>query len=170
MPLESWNINFDQITINVNKNHLIISLHHLRLHSNSLFNILSCISGVDLLNKGDRFQIIFDILSFKLNNRIRVKTNVNEIEGLPSTVCVFINSNWWEREIFDMFGVFFSGHPDLRRILTDYGFQGYPLRKDFPLSGLFDLRYDKTKKRIVQEKIQLTQKDISHNNHSSWTN
>jgi len=104
-----------------------------------------------------RFSIIYDVLSLTYNVRLRIKVYLNEVEAISSLTSIYINANWWEREIWDLFGVYFENHPDLRKILTDYGFEGYPLRKDFPLYGYLDLRYDEVKKQIVVEPIELSQ-------------
>jgi NADH:ubiquinone oxidoreductase subunit C len=100
---------------------------------------------------------VYDLLSITFNSRIRVKVLVNETTPVPSTVDLFVNADWWEREVWDMYGVYFDKHPDLRRILTDYGFEGHPLRKDFPLSGYVEFRYDESKKRVVGEPVELAQ-------------
>jgi NADH:ubiquinone oxidoreductase subunit C len=119
--------------------------------------LLSCISGVDLLEKKYRFCISYELLSIVYNSRLRVKLFIDEISTIPSICSIFINSNWWEREVWDLFGIYFSNHPDLRKILTDYGFEGHPLRKDFPLTGYLELRYDIALKRMVSEPLELTQ-------------
>jgi NADH dehydrogenase (ubiquinone) Fe-S protein 3 len=119
--------------------------------------MLSCISGVDLVSNTNRFVVVYELLSLTYNSRIRVKVFVDEKEKLRSICALFINSNWWEREIWDMYGVYFDNHPDLRRILTDYGFEGHPLRKDFPISGYVEVKYDENKKRIVVEPLELSQ-------------
>jgi NADH dehydrogenase (ubiquinone) Fe-S protein 3 len=119
--------------------------------------MLSCISGVDLVSNANRFVVVYELLSLTYNSRIRIKVFVDEKEKLKSICALFINSNWWEREIWDMYGVYFDNHPDLRRILTDYGFEGHPLRKDFPISGYVEVKYDENKKRIVVEPLELSQ-------------
>jgi NADH dehydrogenase (ubiquinone) Fe-S protein 3 len=119
--------------------------------------MLSCISGVDLVSNTNRFVVVYELLSLTYNSRIRIKVFVDEKEKLKSICALFINSNWWEREIWDMYGVYFDNHPDLRRILTDYGFEGHPLRKDFPISGYVEVKYDENKKRIVVEPLELSQ-------------
>jgi NADH/F420H2 dehydrogenase subunit C len=129
---------------------------------------MSCISGVDFLNKKYRFSVVYDLLSLTFNSRIRVKVFLNESSSVDSIVSVFINANWWEREVWDMYGIYFDKHPDLRRILTDYGFEGHPMRKDFPLSGFVELRYDEMKKRIVVEPLQLTQDFRLFNYQTVW--
>lgn len=123
--------------------------------------MLSCISGVDFLStkigKSFRFGVVYDLLSLTFNTRVRIKIYLNEMSVISSTMHVFINANWWEREVWDMFGIWFENHTDLRRILTDYGFDGFPLRKDFPLSGYIDVYYDPGKKRIISKPIELAQ-------------
>lgn len=147
----------NEISIIVSPSNLVFSITCLKKHINFQYKLLSCISGVDYLNTNYRFGVIYDLLSISFNSRIRIKTFVNEISYVDSIVGVYINANWWEREIWDLYGIYFYKHPDLRRILTDYGFEGYPMRKDFPLSGYVELRYDQTKKRIVLESVELTQ-------------
>ncbi len=121
------------------------------------FTTLCDICGVDYFGKPIRFEIVYSLLSLRQNNRIRVKISVNEGQIIPSVTDLFSSALWYEREIWDMFGVLFSGNPDLRRILTDYGFDGYPLRKDFPLMGHVELRYDEEQKRVVYEPVELMQ-------------
>ena len=112
--------------------------------------------------------MVYDLLSLTYNSRLRLKVFTNELQSLPSSVKIFINANWWEREIWDLYGIYFDQHPDLRRILTDYGFEGHPLRKDFPLSGYIEVRYDDNKKRIVVEPLELTQEARSFTFESPW--
>lgn len=141
----------------VSQLNLLFTLKCLKLHINYQYKILSCISGVDYISCKYRFGVVYDILSLTNNNRLRIKVFLNEITPVDSTVFIYINSNWWEREVWDMYGIYFNNHPDLRRILTDYGFEGYPMRKDFPLSGYIELRYDQTSKRIALEPLELAQ-------------
>ncbi len=129
----------------------------LKQHIGYQFNLLSCISGIDFLGKDYRFCVSYDLLSLTFSQRLRIKTFVNEIMPIPSLTSLFINANWWEREIWDLYGIFFENHPDLRRILSDYGFEGYPMRKDFPLYGYIELRYDENHKRIVAEPVEFAQ-------------
>jgi NADH dehydrogenase (ubiquinone) Fe-S protein 3 len=132
-------------------------MQFLKLHTGLQYSLLSCISGVDLLKQTYRFCVVYDLLSLVFNSRIRVKLFINEITSIQTVTNIFINANWWEREVWDLYGIYFNKHPDLRRILTDYGFEGYPMRKDFPLSGFIELRYDETKKRVVIEPLEFTQ-------------
>lgn len=139
-------------------NNLLISLKVLKKHLGLNFNLLTCISGVDLFNKSSyRFCIVYDLLSLIYNQRLRLKVFINEITPVPSINSIFVNSNWWEREIWDLFGILFIKHPDLRRILTDYGFEGHPLRKDFSLQGYVEVNYDISKKQILVKPIELSQ-------------
>lgn len=132
-------------------------LYFLKNHSNARFRLLVDICGVDYPSRKQRFEIVYNLLSVQFNSRIRIQASVDEITPLTSAVGIFPSAGWWEREVWDMFGVYFTNHPDLRRILTDYGFEGHPLRKDFPLSGYFEVRYDDSEKRVVSEPIEMTQ-------------
>jgi NADH/F420H2 dehydrogenase subunit C len=125
----------------ISREKLLFSLKFLKNHIEYQFNLLSCISGVDLLRPAYRFGIVYELLSLTFNNRIRIKTYLDEHLYVPSITIIYKNANWWEREIWDLFGILFSGHPDLRRILTDYSFEGHPLRKDFPLSGFSEILF-----------------------------
>ena len=147
----------DENCITLSQTQLLFSLNCLKTHINYQYIMLSCISAVDFINSKYRFGVVYDLLSLTFNSRLRVKVFVNEITPIDSAIEVFHNSNWWEREIWDLYGVYFNKHPDLRRILTDYGFEGYPMRKDFPVYGYIELRYDLNKKRIVFESIELSQ-------------
>lgn len=129
----------------------------LRDHINTQCKQLMDITAIDYPTRAQRFEVIYNFLSVEYNSRIRVKTCVNEITPISSVTQVFSCAAWWEREVWDMFGIFFSNHPDLRRILTDYGFQGHPLRKDFPLSGYVEVRYDDSEKRVITEAVEMSQ-------------
>ena len=115
------------------------------------------ITAVDYPTRANRFEVVYNLLSVRHNSRIRVKTYADEATPVPSITGLYDGAMWYEREVYDLFGVFFSGHPDLRRLMTDYGFDGHPLRKDFPLTGYTEIRYDEEKKRIVTEPLELTQ-------------
>ncbi len=168
MPVLSfYNLKKENTLVVLNSN-LLFCLTFLKNHIGYQYKLLSCISGVDFLLKKYRFAVIYDLLSLTYNSRLRLKIFVNEITLVPSSVSVFINANWWEREIWDLFGIYFDKHPDLRRILTDYGFEGYPLRKDFPLSGYIEVKYDENKKRIVTESIELSQEFRTFNFKTPW--
>jgi len=126
------------------------------------------ISGADYPEREKRFEIVYHLLSIKHGGRIRVKTYAGEADPVPSAVGLFSGADWYEREAWDLYGIFFSGHPDLRRILTDYGFEGHPLRKDFPLTGYTEVRYDEERKRVVYEPLQLTQAFRNFESLSPW--
>ena len=130
---------------------------YLRTDPTCRFTTLIDITAVDWPAREKRFDVVYHFLSMHLNQRIRVKAEVREDEMVPSIVAEYPSADWYEREVFDMYGILFSGHPDLRRILTDYGFRGYPLRKDFPTTGYVELRYDEEQKRVVYEPVKLTQ-------------
>lgn len=167
-PILSSSHLLDEKSIVLSHKNLFFSLKCLKSHISYQYKLLSCISGVDFINCKYRFGVIYDLLSLTHNSRIRVKIFVNEITSVDSSVNIFINSDWWEREIWDLYGIYFNNHPDLRRILTDYGFEGYPMRKDFPLSGYVELKYDQTKKRIVLEPIELSQEFRSFTFEMPW--
>lgn len=157
LPIVSIQEIHKEIVLVVLSEHLLPVLFFLKYHIGSQHSSLSCISGVDFLGKQLRFSVCYELLSLTFNSRIRVKIFLNEVTPVPSCTSVFLNADWWEREIWDMFGIFFEKHPDLRRILTDYGSEGAPLRKDFPLYGFVELRYDESQKRIVVEPIEFSQ-------------
>jgi NADH-quinone oxidoreductase subunit C len=129
----------------------------LRDDINCQFQILLDVCGVDYPDRDERFDIVYHLLSMTHNQRVRVKIRTDEKKPVPSVVSVFSSANWWERETWDLLGIYFSDHPDLRRILTDYGFEGHPLRKDFPLSGYVEVRYDDEQKRVVYEPVKMAQ-------------
>ena len=140
----------------------------LRDDQNCQFKQLVDVTAVDHPDREARFTVVYNLLSLRQNQRIRVKTAVAEGATMASVTPVFSSANWFEREVWDLFGVFFSGHPDLRRILTDYGFEGHPLRKDFPLTGHVEVRYDADQKRVVYEPVKLTQEFRSFDFMSPW--
>ena len=145
---------------------LIIIKNHFKYQ----FKILSCISGVDFPENFYRFQIVYEFLSLKFNSRLRLKIMVDELIPVTSVETVFLSATWWECEIWDMFGLFFINQNSLSRILTDYGFQGFPLRKDFPLSGFTESKYCVAKSRVVYENIELSQEYRTFNFISPWEN
>lgn len=146
----------------------VFAIKSLKSHFGYQYKLLSCISGVDYISCKYRLGVVYDLLSLKYNSRLRVKLFVNEITSVDSITDVHTSSDWWEREVWDMYGIYFNNHKDLRRILTDYGFEGYPLRKDFPLSGYIELKYDQTKKRIVLEPIELAQEFRTYSFEMPW--
>lgn len=172
LPVVFTQLLSNELTYVIHKNNLVFFLTCLKYHLSFQYKILSCISGVDLLEIKSRslyrFVVVYDLLSIVFNTRVRVKIFVNEISLISSATAVFINANWWEREIWDMFGLWFENHPDLRRILTDYGFDGFPLRKDFPLVGYVEVGYDLNKKRIISKPCELSQDFRSFVFENSW--
>ena len=147
---------------------LIPLLTFLRDDANCFFKILSDICGVDYPDREKRFEVVYNLLSLRHNHRVRVKVACNENDFIPSAASVFSAASWFEREAYDLFGILFSDHPDMRRLLTDYGFDGHPLRKDFPLSGHIQVRYDEAEKRVVREPVKLTQAFRSFDFLSPW--
>ena len=141
----------------VKKEYVREFLSFVKDHSWLQYKIVSDIIGTDYPGKRDRFEITYQLLSLKYNSRINVVVNTDELSAVPSATSTYSGTAWYEREVFDLFGIIFKEHPDLRRILTDYSFEGHPLRKDFPLTGYFEVFYDDTKKRIVYEPVSLVQ-------------
>jgi len=156
-PIEKIQIFQEDVIFLVKPDVIISILLFFKYHVLHQFKILTCISCVDLPTKKYRFKLIYELLSIRYNYRIRIKTFTYELLGLDSSETLFLTSGWYECEIWDMFGVFFNKHSNLKRILTDYGFEGYPLRKDFPLSGFIEMRYNETQKRVICESIELCQ-------------
>ena len=132
------------------------------------FQQLLDVCGADYPDREERFEVVYHLLSMTRNARVRVKLTTDEVQPVPSAVGVFPCADWFEREAFDMYGVLFEGHPDLRRLLTDYGFQGHPLRKDFPMTGYVEVRYDEEQKRVVYEPVKLTQEFRNFDFLSPW--
>jgi len=168
LPIYSTTYSRGELTLIVPACSILEVLTFLRDHTNCQFKCLTDLCGVDYPERKARFEIVYNLLSIRYNTRIRVKTSVDEVTPLDSVSDVFQAANWWEREVWDLFGVFFSNHPDLRRILTDYGFEGHPLRKDFPLSGYVEVRYDETQKRVVCEPVELSQEFRAFDFSSPW--
>jgi len=146
-------------TLYVEPQNLLPVLDFLKNHTGTRCKQLLDVTAIDVPTREKRFEVVYNLLSVEHNSRMRVKVQVGAggNEGVPSACDMYSSANWAEREVWDMYGIYFAGHPDLRRILTDYGFQGHPLRKDFPLSGFVEVRYDSSKKRVVTEPVQLTQ-------------
>ena len=143
-------------------------LTFLRDHTSCQYKLLIELCGADYPSKERRFEVVYELLSVSSNARIRVKTRVDEYKGVSSVTSIFSNAGWAEREAWDLYGIFFQDHPDLRRILTDYGFEGYPLRKDFPLSGFTEVRYDESNKRVIYEPLEMPQEFRSFDLQSPW--
>lgn len=165
--LETY-IKSDELTVILSKSILIKVINFLKDDKDFQFKQLIDICGVDFPNRVERFEIVYHLLSLSLNQRIRVKLSVKDGDMVPSIVSIYEAANWYEREVWDLYGVIFSDHPDLRRILTDYGFEGHPLRKDFPLSGFTQVKYDDTEKRVVNERVNLVQDFRSFDFESPW--
>ena len=147
----------DELTIYIPPAGVIPTISFLKYHTAAEFTQVSDITAVDYPSRDARFEVVYNLLSVRHNSRIRVKTYADEATPVPSICSLYDGANWYEREVYDLFGVFFVDHPDLRRIMTDYGFDGHPLRKDFPLTGYTEIRYDEEKKRIVVEPLEMTQ-------------
>jgi NADH-quinone oxidoreductase subunit C len=165
--LRQWTAN-RELNISVRPEGIVRTLKYLRTDSNCLFEMLVDVCGVDYPDREERFEVVYNLLSLRHNQRVRVKIAVAEDIAVPSVVGVFPSASWFERECWDMFGIFFSGHPDMRRLLTDYGFDGHPFRKDFPLTGYVEVRYDDEERRVVYEPVKLTQAFRSFDFLSPW--
>ncbi len=147
----------DELTLTVAPGTLPDFANFLKSDNNCRFTTLIDITAIDWPSRERRFDMVYHFLSMHLNQRIRIRAEIREDELVPSITNEFPSADWYEREVYDMYGILFSGHPDLRRILTDYGFRGHPLRKDFPTTGYVELRYDEEQKRVVYEPVKLTQ-------------
>ena len=159
---------FNQLQISISTNQILDVVDFIKNDEACEFRQITDIAGVDFPDRQKRFDVIYHFLSFKHNSRLRIKIIIGEDESIPSITSIFPAANWFEREAFDMYGIKFKDHPDLRRILTDYGFEGYPLRKDFPLSGNVEIRYDEIDKKIIHEPVNLQQDFRSFDIQSPW--
>ena len=157
-----------ELAVEVQLAHLVSFAEFLKTDAACRFTTLVDITAIDYPQAADRFEVVYHFLSMYRNHRIRVKIAVDEAAMVPSLIPVYPAANWFEREVFDMFGILFSGHPDLRRILTDYGFRGHPLRKDFPTTGYTEVRYDEALKRVVYEPVSLVQEYRQFDFLSPW--
>ena len=157
-----------ELAVSVVPDAIVKVMTFLREDGNCLFKQLVDLCGVDYPEREKRYEVVYNLLSLAQNQRIRVKAAVSESTPVPSIVQVFSAAGWYEREAWDLYGIYFSDHPDLRRILTDYGFEGHPLRKDFPLTGYVELRYDDERKRVVYEPVKLTQEFRNFDFMSPW--
>ncbi len=166
--IKSASIAFDELTLCVAAESIVDVVRLLRDESRLRFISLTDICGVDYPGRVDRFDVVYHLLSPTRNLRIRIKITTDGKTPVPSITEVFPGALWYERETYDMFGILFTGHPDLRRLLTDYGFDGYPLRKDFPTSGYVELRYSEERRRVVYEPIKLAQEFRSFDYLSPW--
>lgn len=161
-------IECNELIVAVHREAIVKVLKFLRDDVNCQFKQLLDVCGVDYPHRDDRFDVVYNLLSLTHNRRIRLKVRTDEETPVPSAAGVFVSANWWEREAWDLFGIYFSDHPDLRRIMTDYGFDGHPLRKDFPLTGHVELRYDDERKRVAYEPVKLVQEYRGFDFLSPW--
>jgi len=159
---------FGELTVTVGLDSLLDLMAHLKADPSTRMTSLVDITAVDHPERADRFDMVYHLLSMYTNGRIRVKAHVADTAMVPSLISVYPAANWFEREVYDLFGILFSGHPDLRRILTDYGFRGHPLRKDFPTTGYTEVRYDEVQKRVVYEPVKLVQEYRQFDFMSPW--
>ena len=158
----------DELNIFLDNNNLTKTILFIKDNPATNFDVLIDICAIDFPEKEKRFQVVYNFLSTTQNLRVRIITNINEADFLPSITNIYPCANWYEREIYDLFGVNFTEHPDLRRILTDYDFEGHPLRKDFPLSGFVQVRYDDEQNKVITEPVKLDQEYRSFDNLSPW--
>ena len=161
-------VKFDELNIDVSPSNIVGFVDFLKSDRNCRFSTLVDITAVDYPGREKRFDVVYHLLSMYQNQRLRLRMSVSEEDMVASIVDVHPSANWFEREVFDMFGILFSGHPDLRRLLTDYGFRGHPLRKDFPTTGYTELRYDEAEKRVVYEPVSLVQEYRQFDFMSPW--
>ena len=166
--VNSVDISVGEMTINARRAEIMKVISFLRDDPICKFSSLIDICGVDYPSRERRFEVVYHMLSMAHNARIRIKVSTDEATAVHSVTSLFPNADWYEREAFDMYGILFDEHPDLRRILTDYGFEGYPLRKDFPLSGFVEVRYDEERKSVVYEPVNLPQEYRSFDFMSPW--
>lgn len=166
--IHGFEVAHGELTVDARADRIVQVLTFLRDDPLAKFLVLIDLTGVDYPGRTKRFDVVYHLLSMHNNLRIRIKAKVGEEETIPSVTGVYPCADWFEREAFDMYGIVFSGHPDLRRILTDYGFEGYPLRKDFPLTGHVEVRYDDEQKRVVYEPVKLVQEFRNFDYLSPW--
>ena len=152
-----YSVAFGELTLTAPASRVVAALTFLRDHPDFRFHQLIDLCGVDYPQRERRFDVVYHLLSLVKNHRLRLKVQTDEDTAVPSITTIFPAADWFEREAFDMYGIFFEGHPDLRRILTDYGFHGHPLRKDFPMTGYVEVRYDDELKRVVYEPVKITE-------------
>ncbi|WP_347828990.1 NADH-quinone oxidoreductase subunit C [uncultured Planktomarina sp.] len=164
----AYDVSFDELNINVVPSNIVGLIEFLKLDRSCRFSSLVDITAVDYPGREKRFEVVYHLLSMYENHRVRLRMSVREEDFVASIIEVHPSANWFEREIFDMFGILFTGHPDLRRLLTDYGFRGHPLRKDFPTTGYTELRYDEAEKRVVYEPVSLVQEYRQFDFMSPW--
>lgn len=166
--VNGFEVAYGELTVNVERDAIVEVVTFLRDDAKCRFIAFVDVCGADYPAREFRFDVVYHFLSPHLNQRIRVKLQADDVTPVPSIVDVFPGANWFEREAYDLYGVLFSGHPDLRRILTDYGFDGHPLRKDFPLTGFVQVRYDEERRRVVYEPVALQQEFRTFDYLSPW--
>lgn len=166
--VRSTQIVVGELTVLAERDHILPLLRFLRDDQQCNFETFIDLCGVDYPERNERFEVVYHLLSMRMNHRIRVRIRAAEDTAVASCVPIWPAANWFEREAFDMYGIQFSGHPDLRRILTDYGFEGFPLRKDFPLTGNYEVRYDDLEKRVTYEPVKLVQEYRNFDFLSPW--
>ena len=164
----AYDVSFDELNINVVPSNIVGLIEFLKSDRSCRFSSLVDITAVDYPGREKRFEVVYHLLSMYENHRVRLRMSVREDDMVASIIEVHPSANWFEREVFDMFGILFTGHPDLRRLLTDYGFRGHPLRKDFPTTGYTELRYDEAEKRVVYEPVSLVQEYRQFDFMSPW--
>jgi NADH-quinone oxidoreductase subunit C len=164
----SHGIEKDEMVLTAQRQDICKVLQFLRDDPECQFKMLLSVCGVDYPDRPDRFEVVYHLLSLNQNNRVRVKVSVGENQMVPTATRIFSAAGWFEREVWDLYGIYFEGHTDLRRILTDYGFEGHPMRKDFPLTGYVELRYDEEQRRVVYEPVKLTQDFRNFDYLSPW--
>jgi NADH-quinone oxidoreductase subunit C len=166
--VRSTQIVVGELTVLAERDHILPLLRFLRDDQQCNFETLIDICGVDYPERNERFEVVYHLLSMRMNHRVRVRIRADEETAVASCVPIWPAANWFEREAFDMYGIQFADHPDLRRILTDYGFEGFPLRKDFPLTGHYEVRYDDLEKRVIYEPVKLVQEYRNFDFLSPW--
>ena len=164
----AYDVSFDELNIDVVPSNIVGLIEFLKSDRSCRFSSLVDITAVDYPGREKRFEVVYHLLSMYENHRVRLRMSVREEDFVASIIEVHPSANWFEREIFDMFGILFTGHSDLRRLLTDYGFRGHPLRKDFPTTGYTELRYDEAEKRVVYEPVSLVQEYRQFDFMSPW--
>ena len=163
-----WSVAHGELSVEVTPASIVGLVDFLKGDANCWFSTLVDITAMDYPDRAKRFEVVYHFLSMYQNHRIRLRAAIRDDEMMPSITDIHPSANWFEREVFDMFGILFSGHPDLRRILTDYGFRGHPLRKDFPTTGYTEVRYDEAAKRVVYEPVSLVQEYRQFDFMSPW--
>ena len=166
--INSSRVKHNQIYLSIDSNDIIDVILFMKTNENTKFRQLIDITAVDFPEKEQRFRIVYLLLSHEFNTRVLIEFDISEGEKVPSLTKIFPSANWMEREVFDMYGIDFKDHPDLRRILTDYDFEGYPLRKDFPITGHNEVRYSEEKKKVINEPVKLEQNYRNFDYESPW--